>query len=112
MTVDLREGESQQIDNLVGMAEELRHRQQNVLPQDLLVNGREVDDVFWNGPNRRSWVQQVGAFLMGLTLSFNSFVALCVCYQKGDRLLLFPFVAILITGGRVMWMSVRGRRVE
>lgn len=97
---------------LLGMADELLHRQENVLLHDLLRNGRTVDDVFWNGPSRHSRVQRVGAFLIGLTLLFNSFVAVCVLYQKGARFLLFPIVAILVAGGRVMWMSVRGRRVE
>jgi hypothetical protein len=99
-------------DKLQEMADELRLRQSNVLPPDVISNDRSVDDVLWNGPASRPLVQRVGAFVIGFMLFSFNLAAASVFYEKGARLFLFPFVLIAVAGLRVIYMSIKGRTVR
>jgi hypothetical protein len=99
-------------EKLQELANELRRRQSNVLPPDLISNDRSVDDVLWNGPRSRPLVQRVGAFLIGFMLFSFNVSAASVFYEKGARLFLIPFVVIAGAGLRVIYMSLRGRSVR
>jgi hypothetical protein len=97
-------------DNLQELANELRLKQSNLLPPDLISNDQSVDDVLWNGPTGRPLIQRVGAFLIGFMLFSCSVTAISVFYGKGARLFLIPFVVIAIGGLRVIYMSIKGRK--
>ena len=99
-------------DKLQELANELRIKQSNVLPPDLISNDRSVDDVLWNGPTGRPLVQRVGAFLVGFMLFSFNLAAASVFYEKGARVLLIPFAVIAAAGLRVIYMSIKGRSVR
>jgi len=99
-------------ENMKLLEEELRLRQSNILPPDIIANDRVVDDVLWNGPTGRNPVQRVGSFLIGSMLFFMGLVATVDAYEKGARILLTPFLVIAAAGLRVMYMSIKGRSVR
>lgn len=50
------------------LKDDLRKRQSNTLPPDIIANDRHVNDVLWNGPRPGSRIQRAGGIVIGGTL--------------------------------------------
>jgi hypothetical protein len=91
------------------LQDDLRKRQSNILPPNLIANDHFVDDVLWNGPESGSCIQRAGGIVIGGMLMISSLVAVDVFYQRGARLLLIPFVALAAGGARIMYKALTTR---
>jgi hypothetical protein len=94
------------------LARDLRRKQSNVLPPDVISNDRGVDDVLWNGPTSSNLVQRVGVFLIGFMLLSCGLASASIFYQKGARLWLIPNGLIAAGGLRAIYVSLKGRSVR
>jgi hypothetical protein len=90
--------------------DDLRRKQSNTLPSDLIANDREVNDVLWDGPKSGSRIQRAGGIVIGGTLMLSSLVAGADFYQRGARLLLAPFVVLAVGGMRIVYKAFTKRR--
>jgi len=89
--------------------DELRKRQRNILPPDIIANDRHVDDVLWNGPRSGSRVQRAGGFVIGGTLLLCGLAATDVFYQLGARIFLAPFLLLSAGGARILYKALTSR---
>jgi hypothetical protein len=96
-------------DGLRHLVEDVRQKQNNILPHDFISHDRDVDDVLWHGPSRGSGIQRAGAFVIGLTLLVGSLSLGSETYEHQAWLGIVPTVAIFWAGIRVVYKSLRGR---
>ncbi|MBB5058118.1 hypothetical protein HDF16_002824 [Granulicella aggregans] len=86
--------------------DDLRKRQRNTLPSDVIANDRHVNDVFWNGTRDKSRIQRAGAMVVGGTLLLGGIGAAVIAYQRGAWIGIFTTAAIAIGGGRVLYRTL------
>jgi hypothetical protein len=90
--------------------DDLRKRQSNILPPDIIANDRHEDDVLWNGPTSGSQIQKAGGIVIGATLLLCGLAAASVFYQQGARLFLAPFLIIAAGGTRVLYKALTAKK--
>lgn len=90
--------------------DDLRKRQSNTPPPDVIANDHHVDDVLWNGPRSGSRIQKAGGIVIGGTLLLCGLAAADVFYHLGARLLLAPFVVIAAGGTRIVYKALMTRK--
>ena len=87
--------------------EDLRHKQRNVLPPDVISNDRDVNDVLWNGSPNKSGVQRVGAFVTGAALALGGLSIASTMWRDRFWIGMVPAAAIGGAGSRVVYKSLR-----
>jgi len=95
--------------SFTAMERELRRRQSNLLPLDVLANNKLVDDVLWHGARRGSTIQRVGALVIGVTLICCCLATGSILYRAGARLWLAPLVVIAAGAVRIIYKGAKGR---
>jgi hypothetical protein len=101
---DPREGVDELVDNLA-------QKQNNLQPHEIIKHGSGVDDVFWNGPQRHSRVQQIGSVVYGAALLLMCLIFASTAYESRSVL---AFLAATLLGGvglRVIYKGFKGRTV-
>ena len=98
----------EEIDEVI---DDLAQKQNNLQPHEIIRHGSGVDDVFWNGPQRHSRVQQIGSVVFGASLLLMCLIFVSTAYESRSAL---AFLAAALLGGvglRVIYKSFKGRSV-
>jgi hypothetical protein len=99
----------QQPNGIRRLANDLRQKQRNVLPPDVIRNDRDINDALWNGSANSPFVQRAGAFVIGATLFLGGLATGSIAYERRSWVALMPISAITVAGLRVAFKSLRHR---
>ena len=90
--------------------EEIKQRQRNVLPPDIIAHDRDMNDVLWNGSSSNSKIQRAGAFVIGLAISLCALAVISMAVKRRAWLGLVIVTCIAGSGLRVMYKNLKKRR--
>lgn len=94
------------------LVNDVKRRQKNILPPDVIAHDRDVNKILWNGPSGTSRVQRVGALVIGTVLFLSGFAAASLSYEHQAWLGIVPSVAIAGGGLRIIFKSMIKKKLR